>query len=131
MKVRPLILSNIDLGRLREYAEINRFSFNDLLEIRSGNKSPAGDDPNFSQNIPVGYKVVFTYEQHPDRHLPDTYHWLKHLSVSVDEANCYPNEAAVDFIMKQLNFKNSFDKCHVYIENLGAGFHAINILEKE
>ena len=106
-----------EVEKLVEYAEKHPFTFDDMLDIKNGEESPAGDRPEYVLKIPVGYRVVFCIELQKYK--------VRHLSVSVDGEGL-PNPAAVLGIMELFGFKNSLGDCvSVWIENE----KAINVVD--
>lgn len=94
MKSRPLLLSaqaQKEIGALIAHAKANPINIHEIFRIIGGNRPPPGDDPKNVIVIPVGYRVVFTIEQHQCG-------WCRHLSVSVLGDGVAPGPEAVAMI---------------------------------
>lgn len=107
------------LRRLKEYAEKNPYTMDDLLDIANRQIPPPAETPNFHITLPVGYKVVYSIELQK--------HTIRHLSVSSAHSP-YPSIFVVREIMQELGFNHSLEKCHVYGE--GTAINVIEPLEK-
>ena len=108
------------LKNLREHAEKNEFSLDDLMNIMNRTQPPAGDRKGFSCIIPVGVRIVHSIETHPGGK-------MRHMSVSL-ESGKLPMPELVNMILPELGFKNDMSgECHVSIEEKEK---AINIMEK-
>lgn len=132
MKIRPLIIGDIERGnlqKLKEYAEANPISMEDLKSTVVGAKPPIGDDARHAVYLPVGYRVVYSVEQQ----MPGI---MRHFSISVPEKGKFPNMHVVNELIGILGFKEKVDpkqplsnerprEFFVWIEHQ----QAINILE--
>jgi hypothetical protein len=102
--IRPLILGGAEeaeLARVKEYAEAHPIPLADIVAMRK----PPDDRPFYCQ-IPTGYHVLFSIEEH----CPGG--WVRHLSVWVEGATSgsYPNSFAVRAIGVELGMRmNIFD----------------------
>ena len=68
MKMRMLLIGDEErqiLHALKENAERNVLSFDDMLDVKNGAEPPAGDRPGFMAVIPQDFTVVFSHENHP------------------------------------------------------------------
>ena len=114
------------LETLREKAEAEPFSFDDLLDIYNKNAEPAGDR-GFAVVLSEGFRVVFTHEENgPEKNM------TRHLSVSVDDPRRVPSPDAISALMAELGFKSLLKsgECHIYMEKLDSNGHqAVNIIE--
>lgn len=117
--MRPLLISDEQLKELKEFAEKNTIAFDEMKQIKDGVLKPMGDRPEHLRIIPVGYRVVYSIEQHFER-------WMRHVSVSVDAEGKLPSIDSVGAIMHELGFNSKLDLAHVYIEDE----RAINVLEE-
>jgi len=126
MALRILIIdedTKSKLRQLREYAEEHHISVIDFMKMVDGEMGPVGDNADYCCFIPDGFKIVYCIEQQPAAA-------FRHLSVSIDEPDEYPNPKHVEIIMQMLGFKFDLDQCNrVWTEELPDGGHAINILE--
>lgn len=107
MKIRPLIIGteeHDDIRRVVEHAERNRIGWDELSllaqRLKEGDTTAVSDDPQTRCVLPVGYRVVFSIEEHRPR-------WCRHLSISVDERGCLPGEFAVIEIARAFGFRGS------------------------
>lgn len=112
------------LNALREHAEDNPISFDDLLDIHNGREPSIGDRPGFSCVIPTGFKVVFSIEYQPIRG-SDKFARTRHASFSVNEKTPHPE--ACKMIMAALGFKKGLEGCMVYPDP--GEIPAINVIE--
>lgn len=125
--MRPLIITAETLAliaKVRAHAEANPISHDEMVKIRNGSRKTPGDDPSFVVNIDMGYRVVFTVEHHPLK--------MRHISVSVDAPGKMIPVASFAHIARPFGFKgeNGMNaQQHVWIENLGDGFKALNVVE--
>jgi hypothetical protein len=125
--MRPLIVTAATLeaiDKVRSYAEENPISHDEMIKIREGTSKPPGDNPKFVVHIDMGYRVVFTVEHHPRK--------MRHISVSVDAPGKLVPIASFAHISKPFGFKGERGmnaQQHVWIENLGDGFQALNVVE--
>lgn len=102
---------------VKDYAEKNQYTMDDLLDIKNGAQEAPGNNAFYSCAIPIGYKVTYTIEQQ----VPGT---LRHMSISVDGK--LPSIEAVKMIMVEFSFENELENCYLYIEE---GGKAINVIE--
>jgi len=126
MKLRPLLIGQVEehnLRVLKEHAEANPLSMDDMLDIMNLSEPPPGDRPGFSVIIPVDYRITFTIDAQPDGP-------ARHLSISVlpPTKGVYPNPEAVLEMCKCLGFKETedFEKfTSVYMQD----DYIINVIE--
>lgn len=69
------------------------------------------------------FRVVYSVEEQP-RQLSKV--MLRHLSVSILDADRMPNPHAIEMIMKELGFKRPIKECQVWIEK---EYKAVNVLD--
>lgn len=110
------------IKKLVDFAEANPLSMDDLLDTFNGNRPPVGDQEGFCFCTITGYRIVYSIEEQ----VPGK---IRHLSVSVDKDEAYPNPEAVREIMKLLGFKNVLEECIVNLEEISDKRGAINVLE--
>ena len=81
-------------------------------------------DPNPATTVelPMGFKVVFTIEEHPMG-------WMRHMSMSSPKAGRAPIEPALAWVMGQLGYTLPVSECITYPEDIGSNHVAINVLE--
>lgn len=122
--MKPLIINQEIVQQLKDladYADKNRYTMNDLVDIQAGRQAPPGDRKEFVCNIPMGYRVVFTIEDHKTLY--------RHLSMSVYKPGTLPHPAAIEEVMGHLGFTRKLLECHKRIEEFEGGYKAINVLE--
>jgi hypothetical protein len=93
--VRPLILTEqqqVEIARVKAFAEGHRYSQAMMTAVASGEAKPPGDIPGHVCALPIGFRVVYSVENHPGG-------LYRHLSVSVDGTK-WPNEHAVQEIAR-------------------------------
>jgi len=110
------------LRTLKEYAEANPISLDDLLDQMNGERKPVGSMQEYTRHIPVNYKVVFSIEEQPKAD-------IRHCSVSCNGNT--PSIEAMEWILKELGYRYDFQsgQSKVYTEDLGNGGKAINVME--
>lgn len=100
--MRPLVIDEAarkELARVREFAEANPIPQTTLKAMITGNHPPPGDYPEWTAELPHGWRVVFTVEDQPMGR-------VRHLSVSVDarhQGKC-PNPVGIAAIASELGF---------------------------
>lgn len=123
MNIRPLVIDNVAKKAIYdvcEHAYANRFSKEDMERLIEG-KISIGDDPKFACELKFGYRCVFSLEEQPIGE-------CRHLSISVDSKDKYPNIEAVKVLLKEFGFKYPLEDknhCHVYLEE---EIRAVNII---
>ena len=130
--MRPLVIGENEkeaLSKLKQNAESNIFSFDDLLDMKNEVTEIVGDRPDFFCYIPVGYRVVYSIEEHP---LKEGGGFLKirHASISVDKPKSLPSPEACELIIKELGYENGMENCQLSIENISETKAAVTILDK-
>jgi hypothetical protein len=104
------------------YAKCFPFEIKDMKKLSSGQIGPPGDNQNYSVELFSGYRVVFSFEEHPSG-------WYKHLSVSVDTEGKLPSIPSVEVILQEFGFGGNLtimDMDNVWIEK----GYAVNIVKK-
>lgn len=123
--MRPFIINEEITSKLKalaEHAEKNPFSLDDLLDIINGQAKMAGDYDEFTANLPFGYRLVYSVEEHPNGN-------FRHLSMSVDTDGKLPNDIIVRECMSMLGFKNQLENCFVSLEDISPKRQAVNVME--
>src|SRR5690349_9051141 len=95
-----LILNRQLLEDLKAYAEKNKITLEEGLAIQRGERSPVGDREYYRAYFPIGYKVVFSVDETRD------HRWIRHMSMSVNTPDRYPNEHALREVCHHLGFQN-------------------------
>lgn len=128
--MRPLIINeetSEKLGSLRRYAEVNHVSIRHMLEMTQGKRPPIGNNPNHARLIPVGFRVVFSIEEH----MKNKY---RHLSVSLTDSDKAPNPGHVAEIARLLGFSIEenleFTKEQILMPGPIHGWRVPNLLER-
>jgi len=111
--------SKKDICKLKMYAKANRFDKFQLKLIMSGDLIPAGDNPDYVIHLHDGYRVVYSIEQQPIG-------WCRHISISVETKGKYPNEQAVENILKAFDITPLKDSVSVWVDR---GTESINVLQ--
>jgi hypothetical protein len=122
--MRALVLNDEirgEIGRIVKHAKENPVPLAVIKEIMAGNASPVGDNPQHVCTIPVGYRAVFSIEEHPGG-------WMRHISISVPGGKL-PHPAAIESIAKEFGFADSIEDCERWVEDLG-DVRAVNLVQK-
>lgn len=110
---------------LRDHAESNPITNDQMLKLANGLGEPIGDNPNFQIQLPVGYKIVYSEEFHKNN-------LMRHMSVSVDAKDKWPHPVAIGVLMEEFGFKGTVFDIHpftsIYKEE---EFQAINVIQKK
>lgn len=148
MKNRPLVLDDRSLDeikRVMDFAEANRIDIHRLFRMLKNEEMSVGDIAGYACVIPFGYVCVYSIEQQAE-------YWTRHLSVSVTEAGCSPNEMAVLELALAFGFKAAAGKAapppahininpkfvelamspdtEMWLEDIGPKQVAINLIQK-
>jgi hypothetical protein len=121
--MRALILNDElrrEIRRVVEHARANPVPLSTMKEIAAGRAPAVGYDQRFACEIPVGYRAVFSIEEHPGG-------WMRHLSISVAEGKL-PHPAAIAEIMKEFGFAGGIGDCERWVENTEDA-RAVNLVE--
>jgi hypothetical protein len=117
----------VDIKKVKEYAERNIVSIDTIkAAVECPMESiPVGDNPEHVVHIHDGFRVVYSIEEQPIG-------LIAHLSISVEALGKYPNEVAVNMILKEFGMdevtsdsKNA--ACAVWIEEKN---ESVNIVQK-
>lgn len=106
------------IREIKQYAENNPYSMDDLLDIMNGAQEPPGNNAFFSCYIPQGFSVVYTIENQVEGP-------LRRMSISCNGG--LPPVPAVEMLMQEFGFENELQNCFLHMEN---GGKAINVIEK-
>jgi len=110
----PLVWDGNELAAYRERIERQKISIHEMRRIVSGNATLIGDRPSHVFNFPLGYRLVYSVEEHPRKDESGTV-WLRHMSMSLAAPGRAPNEAALGLISSKLGFP-PLKQCYVYME---------------
>ena len=120
------------LRSVAQYADHHRI---DLVEMKARHEAhkagraiePFG--PQFCAILPMGFRVVFTIEEHPLRDGSGSM-WLRHMSMSSPKRGRAPIEPALEWVMGQLGYTTPLRNSMVYREDTGPDSVAINVIEE-
>jgi hypothetical protein len=127
--MRALIIGETEqaeLQRIKQYAEAHPYDLEAMVDRGRGKRVAPGELSVYRCLIPVGFKVVFSVEDHPQRSGKTIR--MRHLSVSVSAFNKLPSPEAVQLIMDELGFKRPWQECHIDTEKFPGG-QAITVIE--
>jgi len=123
--MRPLIIDDMikdKCAALVRYAEKHIVTTDQLLDTVNRERSPVGDDPGHVITLPVGYRCVFSIEDHGK-------HIVRHLSISIDVPGKLPSVPACEEIIKLFAFECELHDCKLGFEDIAPGHQAISIAE--
>lgn len=120
-----------NIKKLINYAENHVVSYERMVDLNEQMKrgelveGVVGDNPNHAIELPLGFRVAFSFEVHPIGE-------CRHISVSVnDEQPSYHDLMLVlDYFGFQTNLKDG--KAHAYVEQYtvnGVEKFAVNVVE--
>jgi|SRR5581483_9848631 len=101
-----LILNYKKLNDLKVYAENHKITLTEGRAIQNNERPPVGDREEYRIYFPIGYKVVFSIDETLD------HKWIRHMSMSINVPDRYPNEYALREVCEHLGYKN-FDTCMI------------------
>ncbi len=104
----PLVLDEKKLGGLRSYAEAHRLPIDQMRMIVAGTAPIVGDRPEHECHLNVGWRVVFSIEEHPRKDGNGTA-WLRHMSMSSSAPGRFPNSVALEEVARHLGFPGPYD----------------------
>ncbi|MDD5556686.1 MAG: hypothetical protein PHN82_05475 [bacterium] len=121
--MRALILDDGIRGEIRRVADHARrhpLPLRMLRDIMAGRRRAVGYDPRFVCEIPMGFRVVFSIEEHPGG-------WMRHISISVGGGNL-PHPAAVRQIAGEFGFTGDLGDCERWVEETEDA-RAVNLVQ--
>lgn len=118
----PLVVDDNKLAALREFAEANPIPVDEMRRIAAGEAPCVGEREGYGLNLDLGYRLVFTVEEHPQR--SGGTKWLRHMSMSLSAPGRAPNQFSLGMIGESLGFpvKNGeldYEKCRMWDEGEG------------
>jgi len=125
----PLIITDEirqSILAIKQYAEKNVYTAEDMLKIKKGTLQPAGDDQDFVVMMGV-YRVVYTLEEQP------AYGLCHHISVSLvnGEKDRGPAPVAVEVILKAFGIRPLKDSATFWPEPRGDnGTTIVNVVSQ-
>lgn len=75
----------------------------------NGDTTVEARDPNFTIEIPIGWKVTYTVEQHPPG-------LMRHLVVSIIDNKIQANIIGIALLAEKFNFVNPIERCLMYVD---------------
>lgn len=122
--MRALILNDgirRQIKRVIEHARAHPVPLARMREIAEGKVKAVGYDRRFACEIPVGYRTVYSIEEHPGG-------WMRHISISVPGGKL-PHPAAVAEIMREFGFSGGMEDCERWIEQTEDA-RAVNLVQR-
>ena len=120
--MRVLVIGNDEkemIKKVVEYSKLYPITREQLLQ----KTITVGDIKEYTCSIPMGFKVVFSFENQPTG-------WFRHISISVPDKNRLPSPQAVSMIIEEFGFpKDITDQDNVWIETQSVP-NAINVIKK-
>ena len=120
----PLIIDKVAKANIQaviEFAHDNFLDEGQMASIMASGWAP-GDVDEYSCNLHVGFRVVYTVEKHQMG-------WCKHLSMSLAKEGRSPSPEAVDMVLEEFGFQGRITKrdksLYVYLEDKSV----VNVIE--
>lgn len=116
----------VRIKSLKDFAQANVISNEELMRRSNGFGEPIGDDPNYRITLPVGFRVVFTHEMQKARE-------ARHISIS--HKGRLPPPSAVNMIIEEFGFLTKVQELEKETENQKAFIwieeevNAVNVME--
>ena len=121
----PLIINEsvrAEIKRVKEYAEDHKYNIHHLHRVMKGRERPAGEDPGHCLTIPIGFRVVYSIEQHPVG-------WCHHWSVSAPDPGRAISKPGLRMILDDFEFVGR-EPDYTHAEQIGPNHIALNVLIK-
>jgi hypothetical protein len=99
----PLIYDITELEAFRKQVEQRKLPIDEMYAIAEGRSPIVGDRPDHAMNLDVGWRIVYSVEEHPHENKVDRV-WLRHMSMSQAMPGRGPNQIALGEITKALGF---------------------------
>jgi hypothetical protein len=96
-----------ELQRIKNYAEHNPFSLDQMKRFVSGEADP--NEKEFQCKLPIGFDVTLTIE-----HQPSMGGMVRHMSMCTDRKGKLPDPETVKIVMPYLGFVNNLENCTVF-----------------
>lgn len=110
----PLVWDSKELAAYRQRIENQKIPLHEMKRIVSGDATIVGDRPSHVFNFPLGYRLVYSIEEHPLRNGSGTI-WIRHMSMSIAVEGRAPNPIALEMIGKELGFP-PLKECSIQME---------------
>lgn len=108
------------------YAQEHPVTLQAIHAMIRGEKTPIALLPEHQMHVPIGFKVTYSWEQQPP-----PLGWCVHISVSTATPGKAPHPAVVDAILALFEITKKHDEAtHGYLEDIGGGQKAVNLLFK-
>lgn len=118
----PLVIDEAALAALKKHGEKRFIILAEMRRIVSGQAASVGDRNGYSLDMEVGYRVVFSVEEHPQKDGSTV--WLRHMSISQVQSGRAPNQLTLGLVGKELGFPMNekahtlnYEKCQIWLEN--------------
>jgi len=109
--------SKARIERLKQYAENNPLTLQDVLDTLEGKKEPIGDNQHHVIFLFNDFRVVYSIEQQPEG-------TFRHISVSLTDTDKLPSLQAFEFILEAFGMPDTANCVNMWIE----GHSSINVL---
>ena len=108
-----------EIRKLKAYAELHRFSLEQLRQMIKDKAKPIGDEAGFSMRFPgSGLRMVMSLEEQECG-------WCWHISVSTPKGGCYPPPLALAQILQEVDIDPG-NTVHVHEETTPDGGKALS-----
>ena len=98
-----MIINEAQLAALKQHAEENPLSADEIRRILAGEAPFVGDRDGHALNIPVDYRLTYAIEEIPRSDGEGTV-WMRRMSMACARPGRLPHPAAVMTIAEQLGF---------------------------
>lgn len=112
------------LLRIKEFAEQNPYTMDELLDIINNPGLGAGCRTEHQCALPIGFKVVFSIEA---TNIAGKN--CRRLSISINRKDQVPQPQICQMIMMRLGFIGRLEECKILFEKLEPGYTAVQIGE--
>lgn len=108
------------IKQVKEFAEKNVLSFDDLLDIKNGAAPFVGRRKGHSCIIPSDFRIVYSVELHPKKD-GSGFTKLRVMSMSVPAEGKLPSVESVQMVLPELGYTSKFEDSYVTVENDSKG----------
>lgn len=110
----PIVINDRELAELKEFAEQNPFSLNEIKKIISGEELPPGEREGYTLFMPPCWKLVYSIGVYPNKIEGTSV--VRHMSMGLSKPGRVPSLLTVKIISEALGFPE-LEKCYVSCEN--------------
>lgn len=110
----PIVLDDSKLAALKEFAEQNPFSLDEIKKIISGESLPPGEREGYTLLLPPCWKLVYSIGVYPKKSEGTSV--VRHMSISLSKPGRVANLVLVTLICKALGFPE-IEKCYITCED--------------